>query len=57
VSFDASFSSCTAEVVTGKTGNGPASMRAISSGKVVEIESVSAGSASCSVQTGNAFAE
>ena len=57
VSFDASFSSCTAEVLTGKTGAGPTSMRAIASGKVVEIESVSAGSASCSIQTGNAFAE
>jgi hypothetical protein len=57
VSFDANFSSCSAEVLTGKTGAGPASMRALSSGKTVEIESVSAGSASCSIQNGNAFAD
>jgi hypothetical protein len=55
VTFDGG-SSCSATVVTGKSGGGVASVRSIPTGGMVEFESVSAGAASCSVQDGNAFA-
>jgi hypothetical protein len=56
ISFDGG-SSCSAEVLTGKTGSGAATVRSNATGKMMELESVSAGSASCSVQEGNAFAD
>ena len=49
-------SSCSAEVLTGKAGTGTATVRSNATGKMLEFNSVSAGSASCSVQEGNAFA-
>ena len=55
ISFDGS-SSCSAEVLTGKAGTGTATVRSNATGKIMEFESASAGSASCSVQEGNAFA-
>jgi hypothetical protein len=55
VSFDGG-SSCSAEVLTGKAGTGAATVRSNATGKMLEIDSVSAGGASCSVQEGNAFA-
>ena len=55
VTFDGS-SSCSAEVLTGKAGGGVTTHRSNATGKMMELESVSAGPASCSVQEGNAFA-
>ncbi len=55
ITFDGG-SSCSAEVLTGKTGSGAAIVRSNATGKMLEFESVSAGAASCSVQEGNAFA-
>ena len=49
-------SSCSAEVLTGKAGSGVTTVRSNATGKMMELESVSAGPASCSVQEGNAFA-
>ncbi len=55
ITFDGG-TSCSAEVLTGKSGSGTATVRSNATGKMLEFESVSAGSASCSVQNGNAFA-
>ena len=55
ITFDGG-SSCSAEVLTGKSGGGAALVRSNATGKMIEFESVSAGPASCSVQEGNAFA-
>jgi hypothetical protein len=55
VTFDGG-ASCSAEVLTGKSGGGAATVRSNATGKMLEFESVSAGPASCSVQEGNAFA-
>jgi hypothetical protein len=55
ISFDGG-SSCSAEVLTGKAGAGTSIVRSVATGKMMEFQSVSAGSASCSVQEGNAFA-
>jgi len=55
ITFDGG-SSCSAEVLTGKSGNGVTTVRSNATGKMLEFESVSAGAASCSVQEGNAFA-
>jgi hypothetical protein len=55
ISFDGG-SSCSAEVLTGKAGAGTSTVRSVATGKMMEFQSVSAGSASCSVQEGNAFA-
>jgi hypothetical protein len=55
ITFDGG-SSCSAEVVSGKSSSGVASTRSNATGKTMEFESVSAGTASCSVQDGNAFA-
>jgi cytochrome c1 len=55
VTFDGG-SSCRAEVLTGKAGSGVTTVRSNATGKMLELESVSAGAASCSVQDGNAFA-
>jgi hypothetical protein len=56
ITFDGG-SSCSAQVISAKSGAGPTSVRSIATGGMVEFESVSAGSASCSVQDGNAFAQ
>jgi hypothetical protein len=55
VTFDGG-SSCSAEVLTGKAGGGVTTVRSNATGKMMELESVSAGPASCSLQEGNAFA-
>ncbi|MFT4116602.1 hypothetical protein [Bradyrhizobium sp.] len=55
ITFDGG-SSCSAEVLTGKSGGGVTNVRSNATGKMLELESVSAGAASCSVQDGNAFA-
>ena len=49
-------SSCSAQVISGKSGSGVSSTHSNATGKTLELESVSAGTASCSVQEGNAFA-
>jgi hypothetical protein len=54
ISFDGG-SSCSAEVMTGKAGSGAATVRSNATGKMMEFQSASAGSASCSLQEGNAF--
>lgn len=53
VTFDGG-SSCSAEVLTGTSGS--QAVRSNATGKMMEVQSVSAGAASCSVQDGNAFA-
>jgi len=55
ITFDGG-SSCSAEVVSGKSGSAVASTRSNATGKTIEFESVSAGAASCAIQDGNAFA-
>jgi hypothetical protein len=58
VSFDSGFTSCTAQVVAARqTGAKSVMLRSIASGMTVEVESLSAGSASCSISQGNAFAQ
>lgn len=57
VTFDGNFSSCSAQVTTAKLASAKSvAMRSIASGATIEIESVSAGAASCSVGQGNPFA-
>lgn len=57
VDFAPGFASCTARVVSAKVaGSQVVKMTSPATGALVEIESISAGSASCSVTTGNAFA-
>jgi hypothetical protein len=57
VDFAPGFASCTARVIAAKEA-GSQVIKKISpaTGALVEIESISAGSANCSVSTGNAFA-
>ncbi|WP_298876618.1 hypothetical protein [uncultured Bradyrhizobium sp.] len=55
ITFDGG-SSCSAEVLTGKSGGGVATTRSNATGKMLEFESVTAGPASCSAQEGDAFA-
>ena len=56
ITFDSGFSSCNAHVVTGMPkGSKTAVVRSIATGSNVEFESVSAGSASCSISNGNPF--
>jgi hypothetical protein len=59
INFDSSFQSCNAQVITAKqVGAKTASWRGIAGGGVLlEVESVSAGPASCSIQSGNVFAD
>ena len=56
--FDGGFSSCSAQVLTGKEG-GSSSIRAKSmvNGNDIEILSVKTGAASCRIQDGNVFGE
>jgi hypothetical protein len=57
VTFDGGFSSCSAQVVTAKlAGAKTATVKSIATGGMVEFESVSAGSATCSIAQGNPFA-
>ncbi|MBI3702246.1 MAG: hypothetical protein HY242_17630 [Afipia sp.] len=53
VTFDGG-SSCSAEILTGTSGS--QTVRSNATGKMMDVQSVSAGAASCSVQDGNAFA-
>jgi len=56
ISFDPSFSSCTARVITGMPpGKKTVTVKSITTGNTVEFESVSAGPASCSISAGNPF--
>ncbi|MCX7307796.1 MAG: hypothetical protein NTZ72_07545 [Afipia sp.] len=56
ITFDPSFSSCTAQVITGMPpGRKSVTVRSITTGNTVEFESVSAGPASCSIASGNPF--
>jgi hypothetical protein len=56
IAFDSGFSGCSAHVVTGMPkGAKTAVVRSIATGSNVEFESVSAGSASCSISNGNSF--
>lgn len=54
-SFDASFSSCSLSVIDAKEGSAQIKRRG-PDGAMYEISSVSTGSPTCSIQTGNAFA-
>ncbi len=57
INLDASYGSCTAQVISGKTpGAKVAAVKSVATGQMVEFESVSAGAATCAVQNGNAFA-
>ena len=53
-SFDAAFSGCTGSVVIGRSGSGPIKQKLMDGG-VTELLSVSVGSVSCSVSSGNAL--
>ena len=54
--FDANFSSCTASVIEGNAGSGSFKRKA-PNGKIYEISNASATGVSCSIQSGNAFAQ
>jgi hypothetical protein len=57
VTFDGGFASCTAQVIGAKqSGSKTVTLRSVASGSMIEVESVSAGPASCSVAQGNPFA-
>jgi len=57
VTFDGGFSGCTAQVVAAReAGAKSITLRSIVTGGNVDVESVSAGGASCSIKEGNAFA-
>lgn len=56
VTFDGSFASCSAQVITAMPkGAKTAVVRSVSTGGNVEFESVSAGPANCSIASGNPF--
>ena len=58
VTFDGGYASCSARVITAKQSGAKTTVtRSIVTGGNIEIESVSAGPASCSVASGNAFAQ
>jgi len=54
--FDAGFSSCTASVIEGNAGSGSFKRKG-PDGVVREISNASASAPSCSIQSGNAFAQ
>lgn len=57
VTFDGGFGNCTAQVIAAKqAGSKTVMLRSIASGMTIEVESASAGAASCSVAQGNPFA-
>ena len=57
VTFDGNFSSCSAQVTTAKLASAKSvAVKGLVTGATIEIESVSAGAASCSVGQGNPFA-
>ena len=57
VNFDGGFGSCTAQIIAAKqAGSKSVTVRSVSTKGMVEIESVSAGAASCAIRNGNAFA-
>jgi hypothetical protein len=55
VKFDAGFQGCSASVVTGKEGSASSYFTTMRT-TTIEIQSVSNGAATCSVEEGNAFA-
>jgi hypothetical protein len=55
VTFDAGFSSCSASVVYGKAG-GPQKWKSLDGKQTLEVQSISVGSASCSIREGNLVA-
>jgi hypothetical protein len=58
IEFDQSFSSCTATVIVGReNGRGTAHAKALNSGKSLEIASATVSGTSCSIQSGNVFAQ
>lgn len=58
VDFDGSFQTCTAQVITAKqVGEKAGIWRGVAGRMMLEVESVSAGAATCSIRTGNVFAE
>jgi len=56
VTFDASFSGCSASVVYGKSG-GPTKWKSPDGSRTFEMLSVSVGTISCSIRDGNALAQ
>lgn len=55
VTFDSAFSSCTASVIDGHSGNTPIRRRG-PSGMMMEVSQVTIASPSCSIREGNEFA-
>jgi len=56
--FDSGLTSCTAQVISAKqSGAKTVMLRSIASGANIEVESVSAGAATCSITQGNALAD
>jgi hypothetical protein len=53
--FDSGFSSCTASVVAGKSGSGPMTMKG-PDGAMYSVDRMESTGATCSIQSGNAFA-
>jgi hypothetical protein len=56
IDFDGSFGSCTANVIVGKSGGATFTGKSLASGRTYEVQSTSAGGASCSIKDGNVFA-
>jgi len=56
VSFDPSFSSCTATVVYGKSGSANQKWQSLDGNTTYEVISISVGAVGCSVREGNAVA-
>jgi hypothetical protein len=55
--FDSGFSSCSAKVILGKANaGGTFRMKSLINGKEIEVLSSTVGAASCSIHTGNVFA-
>lgn len=56
VTFDLSYSSCTATVTYGRSG-GPTTWKSFDQKRTFEVQSITAGSPSCSIREGNAAAQ
>lgn len=55
VTFDSSYSNCTATVTYGRSG-GPTTWKSFDQKRTFQVESITAGSPSCSIREGNAAA-
>jgi hypothetical protein len=58
IDFGQDFGSCTASAILGRGGGAATyTLKSISTGKMIEIQSASASGASCSIKDGNVFAD